>query len=539
MTFELNIKKPIIWTISGSDCSGGAGIAADIKTGHALGVEVCHLSTANTVQNSQTLLSVNPVEVSILSQQAQLLLSDKTPSVIKVGLLANIEQVTWLADFLTTLKQHNHSIKVVYDPVGYASIGGKLSSLLAADLKPLLQVVDVITPNSQEAQWLADSASNNVKILAKCINILGVKSVVIKGGHALKEKALVDENSNSNSIISSKYCFDYCFHTLTDKDSSKMSQDQTIEYGLRSPVINTQYSHGGGCSFTSALAAFIAQGYLLRDALTLTKAFINQGLNKTAGKLDYYGAFEQTHWPNNKAYFPIVSSSINDKYKDLSAFSSLAFNQESLGVHNNNSHKKLGLYPVIDSLYWLKRLLPLDLPIIQLRLKNRTEPELDVIIAKAIKLSHPYRTRLFINDHWLLAIKHGAYGVHIGQEDLQTTPLDKIHQAGMRLGISTHGYYEFLLAQQLKPSYLAIGAIYNTKTKNMTGQIQGVNNLMNILALRNHIPVVAIGGINQQRAPEVLATGVDSIAVVTAITESPDPEKAVEQFKELIDKQCL
>jgi len=557
-------SKPIIWTISGSDCSGGAGIAADVKTGHALGVEVCHLITANTVQNSQTLLSVNPVDVSILSQQAQLLLNDKMPSVIKVGLLANIEQVTWLAGFLTTLKQLEHStkdsirqsIKVVYDPVGHASVGGKFSNLRIADLKPLLKVVDVITPNSQEAQWLADSTSNNVKILAERINVLGVKSVIIKGGHALKEKALeeitlVDEdsthvnvnkgglNSSLNSILSSKYCFDYCLHTLTDKDSSKMSQDQTIEYGLRSLTINTKYSHGGGCSFASALAAFIAQGYLLRDALTLTKAFINQGLNKTAGKLDYYGSFEQTHWPNNKAYFPIVSSSVNDKYSDLGAFSSLAFNQESLGVGDNNSNKKLGLYPVIDSLYWLKRLLPLGLPIIQLRLKNRTEPELDVIIAKAIKLSHPYRTRLFINDHWQLAIKHGAYGVHIGQEDLQTTPLDKIHQAGMRLGISTHGYYEFLLAQQLQPSYLAIGAIYNTKTKNMTGQIQGINNLENILAIRNHIPVVAIGGINHQRAPEVLATGVDSIAVVTAITESKDPEKAVALFKELIDKQCL
>jgi hydroxymethylpyrimidine kinase/phosphomethylpyrimidine kinase/thiamine-phosphate diphosphorylase len=124
------------------------------------------------------------------------------------------------------------------------------------------------------------------------------------------------------------------------------------------------------------------------------------------------------------------------------------------------------------------------------------------------------------------------------------------------LGISTHGCYEFLLAQQLQPSYLAVGAIFPTKTKDMTGQIQGINNLKQLLALRrqgskstelkdnqllskprdnpqghnNIIPVVAIGGINLERAAAVLATGVDSIAVVTAITEAINPEAAVTKF---------
>ncbi|WP_077339130.1 thiamine phosphate synthase [Pseudocolwellia agarivorans] len=514
-------NKPIVWTISGSDCSGGAGIAADIKTGHALGVDVCHLSTANTVQNSQTLLSVNPVDVDILAQQAQLLLNDKMPNVIKIGLLANIEQVVWLTDFLMTLKQHHHSIKVVYDPVGHASVGGKFSNVSVAELTPLLNLIDVITPNSQEAQWLACLDHDNIKSLAECIISLGVNSVIIKGGHPL-----------TKCVPTNISCFDYCLHTLTDDDSSKMSQDETIEYGLRSIKIDTDYSHGGGCSFASALAAFIAHGHLVRDAFTLAKAFINQGLSKNKGKHDHYGAFEQTTWPVQKKYFPVVSSATNDKYCELSAFKSLDFTRDP----NNVGEKKLGLYPVIDSLYWLERLLPLGLHIIQLRVKNKTEAELDVIIAEAVALAKNYPdTRLFINDYWQLAIKHGAYGVHIGQEDLQTTPLDQIHKAGIRLGISTHGCYEFLLAQQLKPSYLAIGAIYPTKTKNMTGQIQGVENLVDILALSTDIPVVAIGGINHERAPEVLATGVDSIAVVSAITEAENPEASVALFQQMLE----
>jgi len=513
-------NKPIMWTISGSDCSGGAGIAADIKTGHLLGVEVCHLSTANTVQNSKKLLSVNPVDVDILSQQAQLLLQDKRPSVIKVGLLASLEQVKWLEVLLGEIKEQYSTTKVVFDPVGQASVGGKFSTVSLSALKPLLALVDVITPNSQEAQWLADSNTTHVKSLAESISTLGVNSVIIKGGHAL-------ESSTADAL---SYSADYCLHKLTDDDSSKMSQDETIEYGLRSPRVDTHYSHGGGCSFASALASFIAHGHLVRDAFTLTKAFINQGLSVSEGKHDHYGAFEQTKTAHHKEYFPTVLSSINDKYRDLGAFESLGFSRNS----ENTAGQKLGLYPVIGSLYWLERLLPLGLNIIQLRIKNKSEEELDTIIAKAVELSKPYKTRLFINDYWELAIKHGAYGVHIGQEDLQTTSLETIHAAGIRLGISTHGCYEFLLAQQLKPSYLAIGAIYPTKTKNMTGQIQGVDNLTDILYLATNIPVVAIGGINHKRAPEVTATTVDSIAVVTAITEAENPEKSVKVFQSLL-----
>ncbi len=526
-------NKPIIWTISGSDCSGGAGIAADIKTGHVLGVEVCHLSTANTIQNSQILLSVNPVKVEILAQQVQLLLNDKIPSVIKIGLLVNEEQVNWLADFLETLKQQYPQIKVVYDPVGHASVGGKFSNLSVTQLKSLLKLVDVITPNSKEAQWLVASSSIQVKSLAQEIMALGVKSVIIKGGHVLGEDIARVKCANVEAHTA---CFDYCLHTLTDDDSSKMSEDETIEYSLCSPKIDTHYSHGGGCSFASALASFIAHGHLVRDAFTLTKAFINQGLSENVGKHDHYGAFAQTYWPTDKNSFPVVSSNINLKYQELSAFQSLGLKQNILNSNNtdNTNEQKLGLYPVIDSLYWLKRLLPLGLQIIQLRIKNKTEAELDAIIAEAVDLAKPYKTRLFINDYWQLAIKHGAYGVHIGQEDLQTTPIEQIHKAGIRLGISTHGCYEFLLAQQLKPSYLAIGAIYPTKTKNMTGQIQGVENLADILNLATDIPVVAIGGINHERAPEVLATGVDSIAVVTAITEAENPEQSVALFQQML-----
>jgi hydroxymethylpyrimidine kinase/phosphomethylpyrimidine kinase/thiamine-phosphate diphosphorylase len=530
----MKTKKPIIWSVSGSDCSGGAGIAADIKTGHSLGVEVCTLITANTVQSSTELISINPVPIEILQQQVNVLIMDKPPSVIKIGLLATVEQVIWLTSTLVKLKQALSNLIVVYDPVGQASVGGCFNTFSLTDLAPLLQQIDVITPNMIEATVLVDISLKmenkqlSAEMLAKEIyQLFSINSVIIKGGH----------NSDSEQ------CTDFCLHQLNQlKQDNQDKNHQAICYQLSSSRISSSYSHGGGCSFASALASFLALGYLVRDAFTLTKAFINQGLIATqavssAQHHNYYGAFEQLAWPpastgttNN---FPQVVDKLNQQYQNLPAFNPL-----------NLQDEKLGLYPVIDSLYWLKRLLPLGLKIIQLRVKNLPVNKLDQVISEAVKLAKDYDTRLFINDYWQLAIRHNAYGVHIGQEDLCNADLVKIQQAGLRLGISTHGCYEFLLAQQLQPSYLAVGAVFPTKTKDMTGQIQGLGNLSQILALRTQqleqtVPVVAIGGINLVRAPAVLATGVESIAVVTAITNAEQlsgktPEQAVSQFLQLI-----
>ncbi|OUS28781.1 thiamine-phosphate diphosphorylase [Thalassotalea sp. 42_200_T64] len=492
--------KPIVWTISGADCSGGAGIAADIKTLHSLGCEVCHFITANTVQNSGELIAVNAVDWQILDQQFTALKSDKTPAVIKVGLLATSQQVNWLVNILAQLKAENDNLRVVFDPVGSASVGGKFHDFTIDALNDLLPLIDVITPNLMEAQALANNSTDHAEQLANKIIKLGAAAVVVKGGHSKHD---VSE--------------DYCLANI---------EDQQLVYQLASDKINTDYSHGGGCSFASALAAFLANGHLLPDALMLTKAFINQGLKCHQDKTGYYGAFEQLSIATNASDYPKITGRLMERYQALSAF-------KSLGIARNGK-QRLGLYPVVDSLSWLKRLLPLGLNIIQLRLKNLSVAQLEQQIELAVEFCQQYNTRLFINDHWQLAIKYQAYGIHLGQEDLQDADLAAINKAGLRLGISTHGCYEFLLAQQLQPSYLAIGAIFPTVTKDMTGQIQGVPTLAHTLNLATDIPVVAIGGINLERADRVWATGVDSLAVVTAITLAERPEQVVANFKQLM-----
>lgn len=183
---------------------------------------------------------------------------------------------------------------------------------------------------------------------------------------------------------------------------------------------------------------------------------------------------------------------------------------------------RLGLYPVVDSVEWIERLLSAGVRTIQLRIKDRSSIDVEPAIVAAIALGKKYAARLFINDYWQLAIEHQAYGVHLGQEDLEVADLQAIQQAGLRLGISTHDDAELDRALALRPSYIALGHIFPTQTKAMPSAPQGISELQRHLARLGEIPTVAIGGISLARAPEVLATRVGSIAVVSAITQAAD-----------------
>lgn len=497
-------KRPILWTIAGSDCSGGAGIQADVKTGHALGMEVCTLMTANTVQNSQMLTGINAVPVSVLQQQFDLLLADKPPAAVKIGMIASNEQLHWLIGTLETLKKNSTGrVQVVWDPVLKASVGQPLHLELFDTklLQQLLQSVNVVTPNWPEAMFLSGQHSGIPESWAQSLMHKGAPAVLISGGHG----------EDNDKIIT-----DHCFFA-----------EQHL--ALQSPKADTAYGHGSGCTLATALASFLAQGYLLRDAFIQAQAFMNKAFALCPPDQHYYGAVIQPCWPVEKTFYPQVIMN-----EAMRAVAEQGF--PKLGT------QKLGLYPVVGSVAWLEKLMPLGLEIIQLRLKNQTEVELRTSIQQAVTLAkeHPH-CRLFINDHWQLAIKYGAYGVHLGQEDLQAlskSELQTIQQSGIRLGISTHGAYEFVLSQQIKPSYLAIGAIFPTRTKDMTGQIQGVDNLRYLLTLRDarNTPVVAIGGITLDNAASVVDTGVDSIAVVTAITEADHYQAAVKDFQSRLNR---
>ncbi|WP_034461514.1 thiamine phosphate synthase [Buttiauxella noackiae] len=196
--------------------------------------------------------------------------------------------------------------------------------------------------------------------------------------------------------------------------------------------------------------------------------------------------------------------------------------------------KRLGLYPVVDSVEWIERLLEAGVRTIQLRIKDKVESDVEADIIAAIKLGDRYNARLFINDYWQLAIKHRAYGVHLGQEDMDVANLDAIRDAGLRLGLSTHDNMEMDRALAARPSYIALGHVFPTNTKQMPSAPQGLEQLAEHIKTLGDYPTVAIGGISLERVPAVLATGVGSVAVVSAITQAANWQTATAQLLELV-----
>lgn len=193
---------------------------------------------------------------------------------------------------------------------------------------------------------------------------------------------------------------------------------------------------------------------------------------------------------------------------------------------------RLGLYPVVDSVQWIERLLDAGVRTLQLRIKDQRDEEVEADVVAAIALGRRYNARLFINDYWRLAIKHQAYGVHLGQEDLQATDLNAIRAAGLRLGVSTHDDMEIDVALAARPSYIALGHVFRHKP-NRCLRTAGLEQLARHVERLADYPTVAIGGISLARAPAVIATGVGSIAVVSAITQAADWRLATAQLLEI------
>ncbi|WP_334062786.1 thiamine phosphate synthase [Alteromonas genovensis] len=524
--------SPIVWCVGGSDSSGGAGITRDLATLADLGVHGCAIVTLVSAQSHYAMMSSKAMQLSLINEQWQVLAAEALPLCIKIGAIANDAQAKVLSTRIEMLKTPRPFI--VWDPVLFSSSKGALSTLSKDVIKQLLRVVDLVTPNTHELSNLAgifiDSEIDNafeiksevksnrdVRHAAKTLINSGAKSVLVKGGHAGWQ------------------------HDATDTYFT-----ESEEIAFSQPRVHHNELRGTGCMQASAIAAFVAKGYSIIDALTLANAYVKNvrdvssssysqssltGSRQSVPQVPRLAGF-----PANKDAFPTVSFIKSGAYKsvDECKTGSDAFDKYHYRKHEKPflplSHTKRGIYPVVDSADWIEKLLPTGVETIQLRIKEDISPwdqtRISKEIQRAVALTKSTSCQLFINDHWQLAIEHGAYGVHLGQEDLFTADIDAIKKAGLRLGVSTHGYAEIQRVKSLAPSYIALGHIFATKTKDMPSQPQGIDRLKHYVDLCGDIPTVAIGGINKNRCKAVADTGATHIAVVTAITEAPCPHDA-------------
>lgn len=238
-------------TIAGSDCSGGAGIQADLKTFSALGVYGMSVITAITAQNTKAVTDVMGCSPKIVGEQIDAVFDDIIPDAVKIGMLHNTEIIETVASKLSQYAPKH----IVLDPVMISTSGCRLidESAINSLIERLMPIADIITPNKFEAEYLAQSKISSIDSLLDVGNkilSLGAKSVLIKGGHFDDEKMT-----------------DYYFYA---KDKKPIQ--------FHSHLIETANTHGTGCTLSSAIATYLALGKNVIDAISLAKEYLTSAL---------------------------------------------------------------------------------------------------------------------------------------------------------------------------------------------------------------------------------------------------------------------
>lgn len=272
--------------------------------------------------------------------------------------------------------------------------------------------------------------------------------------------------------------------------------------------------------FADAASQALARGFVAMEAIVIAAMARNDALRQhaAAGPLQPRPDFAQ-----HSANLPLFSL---PQATTACGFAAL-------------SDANLGLYAVVDSAAWVGRAVAAGVRTVQLRIKDAEGAEHRDFVRQQVRDSIAAATatgaQLFINDHWQLAIEEGAYGVHLGQEDLHIADLAAVRNAGLRLGISTHAYWEVCRAWALQPSYIACGPIHPTKAKAMPWIPQGNDNLAYWCKLLP-TPVVGIAGMDTARTQQAAACGAAGVAVISAITAAASPEAAISELQQALQR---
>lgn len=453
-----------VWAVGGSDPSGGAGLQADLRTFAGFDLRAGSVVTSVTAQNDRRWLGQQVASPRMLAAQIEALLEIEMPKAVKIGLLPDAASVKAIAGAI--------EVPAVLDPVFASSSGGTMAEgTIEAMRKHLFPKTAILTPNIPEAKVLSGVEINDretAQRAAKRLLAMGPGAVLLKGGHG--------EGDCADLFVDAKRCL-----------------------WLSSPRVEG-FFRGTGCTLAAAIAAGLAESLPPFEAVLRAKIYLNACLRSS-------GASLQVSWPESlsPACVPVLGD----------APAGLSF--PSLGP------EPMGLYPIVPRARWLERLVPLGVNIIQLRIKDLAGRALQKEIAAAAAFSKRAGCRLFVNDHWREAIRSDAYGVHLGQENLDSADLAAISSAGLRMGVSTHSFEEALRAWRLAPSYVALGPIFETTCKSMAFGPQGLGRIREWAAL-SECPVVAIGGLRVEHAREAVRNGAEGVAVVSDILANADPE---------------
>ena len=279
----MDSKYIAVLTIAGSDCSGGAGIQADIKTISALGCYAASAITAVTVQNTQGVTAVHAVPPEIVAGQIRAVMDDIKPKAVKIGMVNDAETIKAIADTLADYDIEH----IVVDPVMVSTSGSKLmqDDAIKVFIEKLLPMSTLITPNIYEAEILAgkkitdEDAMNDVagEILSK-----GAEAVLIKGGHIEGDKKV-----------------DLLYNAIRKTEARSSEITMMIGDSFESETVETRNTHGTGCTLSAAIASNLAMGLGINKAIDKAKYWLTSAL--IAGADVEIGS---GHGPVNHFYAP-------------------------------------------------------------------------------------------------------------------------------------------------------------------------------------------------------------------------------------------
>jgi hydroxymethylpyrimidine/phosphomethylpyrimidine kinase len=284
MNQVLSSAWPVVLSVAGFDPSGGAGIAADLKTFAAHNCYGVAAITALTVQNSQGVAAIHPVEPRTLRETIQSLLADGRVKALKIGLLHNAATAGVMREILDA----NPTLPSVLDPVVRSSSGAELLDASGLEFlrRELIARVSVLTPNLAEAAALTELPVDNLesmKAAARKLIEMGARAVVVTGGHLEKAIDVFFDGTEMESFVGDR--------------------------------IRPDNTHGTGCTFSSAVAANLALGRQLRDAVVLAKAFVAEAIRNAfpigPGRVPLNHLYRMTQSPRVSEHSPVVPEPVH------------------------------------------------------------------------------------------------------------------------------------------------------------------------------------------------------------------------------------
>ena len=540
-------------SIAGSDPSGGAGLQADLKTFSALGVYGATAITAVTVQNTVGVKYVHALPPQVVYDQIVTVMEDIMPDAVKIGMVNDAETLDAIVRALTL---HRPRFLVV-DPVMVSTSGCALMQADALQVmeERLLPMADIVTPNLPEA-WTLAGTDSSVDEAAHAILRLGVKALLIKGGHA--------EGTTKTDYLYVSY-----------DDGVKRTE-------FSSATVDTFNTHGTGCTLSSAIAAMLARGHGMEEAVRQAKMYLTEALKAGADVVVGHGHGPVCHFYDDavirsygykviRSYgYKVIRSSgpevirssgsevIRSSGSEVirssgpevirSSGSEVMRSSDSEVIRSNRKTVKPNNLKTLKSklqfiTHFTDRYSYLDSAMmaleggcrwIQLRMKDADEAEIERTARQILPECRRRGAVFIIDDHVELVKRVGADGVHLGKNDMPVDEARRILGDEFIIGGTANTFEDIQRLAAQGADYIGCGPFRFTTTKKNLAPMLGIEGYENIVSLMKthgiNLPIVAIGGITYDDIPRIMSTGVTGIAISGSVLRADNP---VEEMRKI------